>query len=53
MYSEEIISRRIKKLKMTGKEEWVTEIGDSNLTVKKDDEFLIRENQNNVKNNFK
>jgi hypothetical protein len=33
---------------MTGKEEWTVEIGDTNLAPKKDDEFLIRENQNNV-----
>jgi len=34
---------------MTGKEEWIIEIGDSNTSTKKDDEFLIRENQNNVR----
>ncbi len=49
MYSEEIITRRYKKIKMTGKEEWVMEIGDPNLLTKKDDEFLIKENPNNVK----
>ena len=52
LYSEEIISRRIKKLKMTGKEEWTVEIGDTSFAVKKDDEFLIKENQNNVSNYF-
>jgi hypothetical protein len=52
LYSEEIISRRIKKLKMTGKEEWIVEIGDSNTSSKKDDEFLIRENQNNVRKSY-
>lgn len=31
---------------MTGKEEWITEIGDSPV-VKRDDEFLIKENDNN------
>jgi hypothetical protein len=47
--SEEIFSRKVKKLKMTGKEEWFVEIGDSTVTVaKKDDEFLIKENENNV-----
>ena len=33
---------------MTGKEEWFVEIGDSTVSVaKKDEEFLIRENENN------
>ena len=48
MPSEEIFSRKVKKLKMTGKEEWFVEIGDSSGTTKKDDEFLIKENDNNV-----
>lgn len=34
---------------MTGKEDWIVEIGDPNVLVKKDDEFLIKENTNNVK----
>jgi hypothetical protein len=46
LYSEEIISRRVKKLKMTGKEEWLVEIGEE--TKKTNDEFLIKENPNNV-----
>jgi hypothetical protein len=46
LYSEEILSRKIKKLKMTGKEEWVTEIGEE--VKKTNDEFLIKENVNNV-----
>jgi hypothetical protein len=52
LYSEEIVTKRIKKLKITGKEEWVMEIGDPNLLTKKDDEFLIKENPNNVHNEF-
>ena len=33
---------------MTGKEEWFVEIGDSTVSVaKKDEEFLIKENENN------
>ena len=31
---------------MTGKEEWITEIGEEPV-VRKDDEFLIKENDNN------
>ena len=31
---------------MTGKEEWITEIGEEPV-VKKDDDFLIKENDNN------
>ena len=48
LYSEEIVSRRVKKLKITGKEEWIVEIGDQ-LVTKKEDDFLIKENPNNVK----
>jgi hypothetical protein len=33
---------------MIGKEEWTVEIGDPNILIKKDDEFLIKENSNNV-----
>ena len=33
---------------MTGKEEWTVEIGDAGLINKKDDDFLIKENPNNV-----
>ncbi len=47
LYSEEIVSRRVKKLKMTGKEEWTIEVGETNI-AKKDDEFLIKETGNNV-----
>jgi hypothetical protein len=50
LYSEEIISRRIKKLKMTGKEEWVIEIGDE--VKKTSEDFLIKENNNNVRSIF-
>lgn len=51
MPSEEIFSRKVKKLKMTGKEEWFVEIGDSTVTTaKKDEEFLIKETDNNVSN---
>lgn len=46
--SEEIVSRKIKKLKITGKEEWFVEIGDPNSLVKKDDDFMIKENSTNV-----
>jgi hypothetical protein len=38
--------RRVKKIKITGKEEWTMEIGDPQ--VKKDEDFLIKENSNNV-----
>ena len=50
LYSEEIISKRVKKLKMTGKEEWIVEIGEANVS-KKEDDFLIQENTKNVKIN--
>lgn len=33
---------------MTGKEEWIIEIGDTLLAPKKEDDFLIKENENNV-----
>lgn len=46
LYSEEIFSRKVKKLKITGKEEWTCEIGESGQ--KKDEDFLIKENDNNV-----
>jgi len=46
--SEEIVSRKVKKLKMTGKEEWFVEIGDSLAAPKKEEDFLIKENDNNV-----
>lgn len=48
MVSEEIFSRKVKYLKMTGKDEWIVEIGDETITNPKNDEFLIKENQNNV-----
>lgn len=48
MHSEEIISRKVKKFKMTGKEEWFVEIGDAPVVIKKDDDILIQENRNNV-----
>jgi hypothetical protein len=34
---------------MTGKEEWFVEIGDTLAAPKKEDDFLIKENENNVK----
>ncbi len=46
--SEEIVMRRTKKLKITGKEEWTLEIGDPQNFERKDDDFLIKENSNNV-----
>ena len=46
IYSEEIESRRVKKIGMTGKEQWTTEIGEE-IKPRSNDEFLIRENDNN------
>lgn len=47
LYSEELMSRRVKTLGIIGKAEWVTEIGDEPI-VKQSDEFLLRENDKNV-----
>ena len=52
LYSEEYVSRRVKKIRMTGKEEWTTEIGEENQPVRATDDFLIKENSNNVINNI-
>jgi len=46
IYSEEIESRRVKKIGMTGKEQWTTEIGEE-VKPRSNDEFLIKENDNN------
>ena len=46
IYSEEIESRRVKKIGMTGKEQWTTEIGEE-IKPRSNDEFLIKENDNN------
>ncbi len=46
MYTEELLSRKVKKLKMTGKEDWTTEIGEEKKVGS--DEFLIKEASNNV-----
>ena len=46
LYSEELESRRVKKLSMTGKEIWETEIGEG-PRIKSNDDFLIKENENN------
>ena len=46
IYSEELESRRVKKIGMTGKEQWTTEIGEE-LKPRSNEEFLIRENDNN------
>ena len=46
IYSEEIESRRVKKIGMTGKEQWTTEIGEE-IKPRNNDEFLIKENDNN------
>ena len=46
IYSEEIESRRVKKIGMTGKEQWNTEIGEE-IKPRNNDEFLIKENDNN------
>lgn len=49
MNSGDIESRKIKTFTQTGKENWVTEIGDFSLQIKdKDDNFLIKES--NTKN---
>jgi hypothetical protein len=46
--TEELVSRRVKKVSMTGKEQWFVEIGSEPVTTaRKDDDFLIKENQNN------
>ena len=46
LYSEELESRRVKKIGMTGKEQWTTEICEE-IKPRSNDEFLIRENDNN------
>ena len=46
IYSEELESRRVKKIGMTGKESWTTEIGEE-IKPRSNDEFLIKENDNN------
>ena len=46
LYSEELESRRVKKIGMTGKDQWTTEIGEE-IKPRSNDEFLIRENDNN------
>ncbi len=46
IYSEELESRRVKKISMTGKEQWITEIGEE-IKPRSNDEFLIKENDNN------
>ena len=46
IYSEELESRRVKKIGMTGKENWTTEIGEE-IKPRNNDEFLIKENDNN------
>jgi hypothetical protein len=33
---------------MTGKEEWFIEIGDTLIAPKQTDDFLLKENENNV-----
>lgn len=49
LITEELESRKTKRLKKTGHEEWVTDIGEpSRLLNVKSDEFLIKESQNNV-----
>lgn len=49
LYSGEIESRKVKSFSQTGKEVWVTEIGDTSLQIKdKDDNFIIKESS--VKN---
>ena len=46
IYSEELERRRVKKIGMTGKESWTTEIGEE-IKPRSNDEFLIKENDNN------
>ena len=46
IYSDELESRRVKKIGMTGKESWTTEIGEE-IKPRSNDEFLIKENDNN------
>ena len=47
LISEEIDSRKIKIFKTTGKEEWITEIGESTFQAKNDG-FMIIESSKNV-----
>ena len=46
LFSEELESRKVKNVSMTGKEQWVTEIGED-IKAKINDDFLIRENSCN------
>jgi len=46
LYSEEIESRRVKKVTMTGKENWTTEIGEE-IKRNNNEDFLIKENNDN------
>ena len=46
IYSEELESRRVKKIGMTGKEQWTTEIGEE-IKPRSNEDFLIKENDNN------
>ena len=46
LYSEEIESRRVKKVSMTGKENWTTEIGEE-IKRNNNEDFLIKVNNDN------
>lgn len=46
LYSEELESRKVKNISMTGKEIWENEVGDDHR-AKTNDDFLIKENENN------
>ena len=46
LYSEEIESRRVKKVSMTGKENWTTEIGEE-IRRNNNEDFLIKVNNDN------
>lgn len=47
MNNGDIESRKIKQKTQTGKETWVTEIGEENLSSLSNNEFLIRESSTN------
>jgi len=46
LYTEEIESRRVKKVSMTGKENWTTEIGEE-IKRNNNEDFLIKVNNDN------
>jgi hypothetical protein len=51
LYTEEIVYRKVKVIKMSGKEEWIYEIGEEGgkTTSKGETNFTIGESNSNVK----